>query len=213
MKQEIFTPLEIDTLQETLNIAFGAASAELAEVIDIFIALDTPRLNVSTVGQLESYILDQINLPANYAIVEQHFSGGVTGVTLLIFPEGAGLELLSYFNKSESGIPLTIPLENIDKEALMEIGNILIGACMSKLYELLDINIKFYPPRITVTRDFKQFFDEEFFEETHYAITLKTNFKFEDNDVTGHLFIITNDESSSSFKEGLNKFWESINER
>ena len=198
MEQNIFNHLEIDILQETLNIAFGSASAELAEVIDIFISLDTPNVKVININQIEDYISIQTGIQQKYNIVEQHFSGEVKGVTLLIFPDGSGHELLSYFDKDGSDYPLSLSLEGLDREALMEIGNILIGACMSKLFDLLHLYINFFPPRIIeVTREFRQFFDEESFNANSNIITLKTTFKFEDKNITGHLFIITNNDSSS----------------
>ena len=100
MKEDyLFTPLEMDTLQETLNIAFGSASAELTDMIDIFIALDTPEVKVINLDNIDEYIGNQTGLKEKYNIVEQYFSGEVSGVALLIFPEGAGNELLSYFEK------------------------------------------------------------------------------------------------------------------
>lgn len=203
--------MEIDILQEALNIAFGSASAELADMIDIFVALDTPKAKFISINDIEEYISSQTGLKERYSIVEQHFSGEVTGVSLLIFPEGAGHDLLSYFEKGELKYPLSTPLEGLDKEALLEIGNILIGACLSKLYDLLRISINFYPPRIISARNFKQFFDGESFDHDSNVFALKTNFKFEDKDLSGHLFIVTNNESSSTLKNGLSNFWESIN--
>ncbi len=211
MKEDFFTPLELDILQETLNIAFGSASAELADMIDIFIALDTPKANVISIDKIEEYIESQTGLKEKYNIVEQHFSGEVAGVALLVFPEGAGHDLLSYFEKGESKYPFPTPLAGLAREALMEIGNILIGACLSKFYDLLKIHINFFPPRIIIARNFKQFFDDESFNSNSNVIAMKTQFKFEDKDLSGHLFIVTNNDSSPVLKDGLKHFWESIN--
>lgn len=212
MNEETFTPLEIDTLQEILNIAFGSATAELAEIIDIFIALDTPNVQIIDSPKLHNYIHEQTNIHEKCNIVEQHFYGEVKGVSLLIFSQGAGHELLSYFHKDKKPNIQTDRLEELDQEALIEIGNILIGACMSKLYELLQIHINYLPPRIIVARNFKQFFSDKSFNENKHSITLKTNFKFEDKNISGNLFIITNNESFHNLKKGLENFWKSIHE-
>ncbi len=50
--EKIITSEEIDILQEIMNIAFGTAAAELAEVINIFVELSVPFIRLIPADEL-----------------------------------------------------------------------------------------------------------------------------------------------------------------
>jgi chemotaxis protein CheC len=97
-----FTELELDALGEVMNISFGAAAADLAEVMDIFIRLNIPYIKTIEVSALPSYIRDEINDFENCSVIEQRYHGDFNGVALLIFPFGCEKELVSYFQQPEN---------------------------------------------------------------------------------------------------------------
>ena len=91
----IITKDEIDILQEIMNIAFGKASADLAEYIDIFIKLSIPDVRVAKASQLSSYFMEMTKGHERVSIVEQKFWGKFNGYALLLFPSGADTELIT----------------------------------------------------------------------------------------------------------------------
>jgi chemotaxis protein CheC len=98
----LFTELEIDALQEVMNISFGNAAADLAEVIDIFIKLNVPHINVIKVPELADYINSEIKDFEICSIVEQNYHGNISGVAFLIFPYGIEIEFISYFHDTDA---------------------------------------------------------------------------------------------------------------
>jgi chemotaxis protein CheC len=89
-----------DILQEIMNIAFGNAAAELAQVINIFVVLSVPFIQVLRARELPAYIKSEVQCDS-VSIVEQDFWGEFKGNALLVFQSGAGRELAFMLNGDE----------------------------------------------------------------------------------------------------------------
>ena len=148
--EDIFAQDEKDILQEVMNIAFGQASAELAEVIDIFVILSVPDIQVLKGDELPDYLCGELQSNGTVNIIEQSFLGKFAGQALLIFPTGAEKDLLTLFNQDQDDIQDNndVDMDTLEQETLIEVGNILIGACIGKIAELLDDVVTYDPPRL-----------------------------------------------------------------
>ncbi|HLZ19291.1 MAG TPA: chemotaxis protein CheC, partial [Smithellaceae bacterium] len=96
----------------------------------------------------------------------------------------------------------------LEKETFREVGNILIGACIGKIAELLGDVITYSPPRVIVDRSRLNAVADSLFTSNSLAIVLRTVFSFNDQNVTGFLFIITSEESFGWLKTALHGFLE-----
>ena len=123
---------EQDILQEIMNIAFGKAAADLAEVINIFVVLSVPNIQLLKGAELPDYLRDELRDFTDISIVEQNFRGKFRGSAFLIFPAGAGKELISLLDTDHEMAFESGSIDILEKETLMEVGNILIGACVGK---------------------------------------------------------------------------------
>ena len=202
-----FSELELDTLQEIMNMAFGHAAADLAEVVDVFVQLNSPRVEVISLGKLQAHIASHINDFERASVVEQHFRGETDGVALLVFPRGAEKELLSFFQPDEQELLQSDLVFELEKEVLMEIGNILIGACVGRLFQLLKRSITYLPPRVTGGSEFNEVLTRDMFKSDDFAITMRTQFSFEDRQVSGHLFLVNRQASAPELQKALAEFW------
>ena len=204
---DIFTDDEAAILQEVMNIAFGKASADLAEVIDIRVILSVPYIKLMRASELPEHIVDEIKIYDVISIVEQNYWGKFKGTALLIFPSKAGKGLVSMFENEQEFFP---DAENVlfEKETLLEIGNILIGACVGKIAELLKDIVSYSPPRVFFKNLSQETFKEKWTDADKMAVFMRTVFSFEDNDVSGFLFLILNQDSLNWLKAALNNFME-----
>ena len=199
---------EQDILQEIMNIAFGKAAADLAEVINIFVVLSVPDVRIIKADDLPDYIRTEFSEFGNISIVEQNFWGEFKGTALLIFPAGAGKELISLLG---DGGELTFESQSsaiLENETLMEVGNILIGACVGKVAELLKDMITYSPPRVIIEDQPNISMPKTLFDPSNSAIILKTVFCFNERDVNGFLFLITSHNSVIWLKKALADFME-----
>ena len=199
---------EKDILQEIMNIAFGKAAADLAEVINIFVVLSVPDIRIIKAVDLPDYIQTEFSEFGNISIVEQNFWGEFKGNALLIFPADAGKELISLLG---DGGELTFGSESSDileNETLMEVGNILIGACVGKVAELLKDVVTYSPPRVIIEDHPNVSMPKTLFDPSNSAILLKTVFCFNERNVNGFLFLITSHNSVVWLKKALADFME-----
>jgi len=203
-----FSELELDALGEVMNISFGAAAADLAEVMDIFIHLNIPYIKTIEVAALPSYIREEITDFENCNVIEQRYHGDFNGVALLIFPYGTEKELVSYFQQPENIGYESDEIIELEREVLMEIGNILIGACIGRLFELIDSSITYFPPNVLLGKHLENSFIHSYLDDDDLSITLRTHFSFEDRKIDGYMFLINSKDSIPHLKKALSSFLE-----
>jgi chemotaxis protein CheC len=204
---DIISEEEKEILQEIMNIAFGKAAADLAEVINIFVVLSVPNIQMLEARNLPEYLKTQVSEYDRISIVEQNFWGEFKGSAFLVFQASAGRELISLFgdDTEDSGAE---SIESLEKETLMEVGNILIGACVGKLSELLGDAVTYSPPRVVSENSPNDAIPINIFENDSSAIILKTVFRFNERDVSGFLFLVTSHDSILWLKKSLVTFME-----
>jgi chemotaxis protein CheC len=206
---EMFSVDEKDILQEIMNIAFGNATADLAEVIDIYVQLSVPEIQILYIKELSDFLKNALKNTAATSIIEQKFQGEFKGSGLLVFPEKAGRCLVSILDNNKDSSPENASTAALEKGALLEVGNILIGACVGKITELLNTFATYLPPQILQEKFNEDTFLAEFYDPMQTAIVMKTVFTFKQEDVDGLLLLLTNHESIGWLKKALNKFIES----
>lgn len=207
-KKSLLTEEEIEILQEIMNISFGQSAADLADVIDTHVVLSIPYINILEVPELPDYIRSHVKDYKNINIVEQKFWGKFRGDALLIFSSGAGKELMSLLKTESNTVVDSDPFDILERETLMEVGNILIGACVGKLSELLKDVVTYTPPKVIVEKDYREAITNGHYDENKTAIILKTDFRFNEGDVSGFLFLVTSNDSLRWLKEALRSFIE-----
>ena len=203
--KEMITDEETDTLQEIMNIAFGRAASDLAEYIDIFVVLNPPHIKVLQAFDLPSYLNNELKDYDKVSVVEQNFWGKFKGNAFLVFPTGTGKRMISLFN-SENKVFESEPTYELEKETFLEIGNILIGACIGKIAELLGDVTTYSPPRVVVENGLRGVVYDNLSDPDNLAIVLRTVFEFNDKNVSGYMFILTKQESFAWLKTALSKF-------
>lgn len=123
----------LDSYKEVANVATGRAADLLARLLDAFVIVPIPNVNMLEVSELRM-ALQQIEDRESVAAVSQGLIGaGISGEALLIFNESSFddiAELMKYSGKIDESIKL---------ELLMDISCILIGACLKGIADQLDI--------------------------------------------------------------------------
>jgi chemotaxis protein CheC len=195
-------------LAEVMNIAFGKASADLARVIDIRIVLSVPHVEIMKAEGLFQKFKEETGVYEPISVIEQNFWGKYSGSALLAFPSEASKGLVSLFDDEAPSAGPVSPL--LVKETLLEVGNILIGACVSKVAELLEDAVSFSPPRliprVTMDKISTEAVASRLADPEQSAVLMKTVFHFEDKDIKGFLFLIASQDSMRWLKTALNNF-------
>ncbi|GBC64015.1 response regulator [Desulfonema ishimotonii] len=205
----MFSEEERDILQEVMNIAFGNAAADLGEVINMYLDLSTPSVHIASIGEMGDWLTDEMALDfLKTSMIIQNFWGDFSGFGLLFLPDNAGRELILMLQECVSDEPEEKPMAAQEKEVLLEVGNILIGACVGKICELLKTFVTYNPPRVLGegNEGYRSFISS--FDASQTAIVMETLFRFNTVDIRGQLLVITNQDAIEWLRKALHDFME-----
>lgn len=200
---QFFTEEEKDALQELMNIAFGQAAADFSDIINIPINLSFPEVNTLRTPDIKPYISEFYCNKCN--VVEQSFRGTAGGVAYLVLPSGSEKHFMSMF-RLDGAVKPELMLMDMEQEVLSEVGNILIGACVSSIFELLKSGISYSPPQTVLNTEFSDHFISRRFSGDDVSVILKTGFSFDKMPLEGHLFLINTQNSVIPLKNALTEF-------
>lgn len=125
---------QLDAFREMANIAMGRAAEKLAQLLNQFIDLPVPNVNLIATTELHMAIAAISRNESASAISQGFISGGIKGEALLMCNDSNFsnmVKLLNYQNRGE--------VEELELEALMDVTNILVGACLTALSEQLKV--------------------------------------------------------------------------
>lgn len=202
----LLSPLEKDALQEIMNISFGQAAADLSEVINLYVTLTVPHIDLLRYDDILPLIDKDIACSNDMSMVKQFFSGKFSGSSVLIFPHGEGSKLLRLFDENAGSSSLEYDVDILEKETLIEISNIIMGACISKIAELLKDVVRYSPPRYFAREQIHRTLEESFAGNESFAIFFKTVFHFKEFDASGFLFLISDQSALEWLKTAIDDY-------
>ena len=127
-----------DALQELLNISMGQAANSLAQLIETKIDISIPKITSVTPTQLYTLLFETQN--AFYT--RQSFLGDVHGEVMSVLSQ-------SGLNEVASLMEYDAPLSKEDiQEIILELSNILAGACLAGLSEQLELSTNLNMPTL-----------------------------------------------------------------
>jgi len=200
------TELEKDALQEIMNIGFGRAAADLAEIINLHVILSVPHIAVLQSDEVIRYLHSEIPDTTDMSMITQFFSGKFTGGSFLVFPHGEGRKLLSIFDTELEALGDNYDIDMLEKETLVEVGNIIIGACVGKIAEMLGDIVSYAPPRFYSQEQIHGTLADVLNDSDSFAILFKTVFNFEQYNVSGYLFLISQHSIMPWMKQAIAEF-------
>jgi chemotaxis protein CheC len=135
---DLIGEIERDAITELLNIAIGQAAASLSQLVEDEVRLSVPFIDFLTLDQAAERLESEIS-GADTVAVRQCFSGPFSGDILLLFPEQRSLDLVRHI--LGENVPLA-QLTELEQEALLEVGNIILNACLGSVANQLGMVIE-----------------------------------------------------------------------
>ena len=120
-----------DCYQEIANVGMGQAADLLARLLGVFVVLPIPRVHLIERQELHM-ALHSTGEEAISAVCQGFIGGGIAGEALLIFNDASFADiaaLMKYNDLSKVG----------ESELLMDMGSVLIGACLKGIADQLDV--------------------------------------------------------------------------
>lgn len=186
------TELQRDALQELMNISMGQAANALAQLIDAKISLSIPKISLVAAAEFQ-----QIFSTDQYWFTRQSFLGSVKGEVLTLLAR-AGIEtvggLLDY------ALPLD---ERSEKELLLELANILAGACLRGFSTQLAL-----PTKVSMPTLFQAAMRQADSFRWSSTLLLEVEFQLEGTAFDSRIVICLEPQSVELLLEKLNKLLE-----
>lgn len=123
-----------DCYQEVANVAMGRAGDLLARLLNVFVKLPIPNVNFIEVSELSMALKAVEASESTSGICQGFISAGISGEALLILNDSSFKDVASLMNYKYDED------EGTELELLMDLANVLIGACLKGLSEQLDID-------------------------------------------------------------------------
>jgi chemotaxis protein CheY-P-specific phosphatase CheC len=124
----------LDAYQEVANVAMGRAGDLLARLLGVFVILPIPNVNMIEVSELRMALNEVADNDTLSAVCQGFIGAGIAGEALLMFNESSFADIAELM-KYQGQIDETAQLE-----LLMDVANILLGACLTGIADQLDVS-------------------------------------------------------------------------
>ena len=177
--------LHLDALAEVFNVGAGRAAASLSEIVGDEVKLSVPSVEIRRAADVDASIMALTSL--KFGVVSQHFSGPFEAQALLLFTESHALEIVRDMMGSQMSIE---ELAEFEQEAMCELGNIILNACLSAMADMLHISLNSSLP------DYKIASADDIFKSLHSAedqpfiLVLHIDLSIEKRHSEGHLIFL-----------------------
>lgn len=202
---DLLTALHLDALTEVFNIGAGRAASSLSEIVGDVVKLSMPSVDVKRSCDVNSII----NAPDSdrFGAVSQNFSGAFDADALLLFTEEHALEIVRDMMGSQMSVE---DLAEFEQEAMCELGNIILNACISSMADMLHITLDSSLPSYRVATASEIFEGICQRDELPYVLILHIDLNIEKRQSAGHLIFLLNMKSLENLIVQLDLFLKGI---
>ena len=178
--------ISIDALKEVVNIGTGQAATSLSEILNQKIMINVPEAKFVPLEQISEQLGG-----SDKQIIGVYFqtTGELESRILLIFERETGHNLATMLTGNKP--PMNEPLGDLERSAIMELGNIIANSYINAMSQLL--GIKLYPSVPFYAEDMLgaviDFLIVEISQVADYSLLLKTKMIAESVDLNGSLII------------------------
>lgn len=185
-----------DIFTELINTGIGRAAASISELLNMEVILSLPYLKIMTPQELMAYMPGKDWTEC--VTVIQRFQGGLAGKGIVSFPVIKGKTLVNLILGDPMNDEETLNV--LEREAIAEVGNMIINAVGCTIADMANEEIKSQLPEVRISDSIIEM-DEEISQSIY--IIGETNFFVKDNNIEGTIILVF---SYGNFEKLINKF-------
>jgi chemotaxis protein CheC len=207
MSEPVLNEDRRDALQEVANLAMGQAATRLGRLLDTFIELSVPRVQVVEVSEAAEALRKMTGIQEAVSAVRQGFRSDIKGEALVICRSGSIDQLCALVNDP---YPRSAYEKVSQQEVIFDVANVLIGACVSCILEQLGRTPVFSAPGLLG----ESMSLEDVFQPGllgwEVALLVEVNFALEDQSFRAHLVMLMAEESIVHMNDALDALLSSL---
>ncbi|MEY4504431.1 MAG: hypothetical protein RL154_725 [Pseudomonadota bacterium] len=188
--------LQKDFLTEIINIAYGKATARIAQILDAFATMNVPNIKYVTKVDLCNEISLKKQEHGGCYLSIQTFVGKFDGETIFLLGEDSAQNLIKHLGNAHE-------FDNT-KDSIIELTNIVTALLITEMANNLDTEVYFNEP------SFQEFKCDNVLQETltddyEHIIAIDTVMEFKEQKIIGHVYILTHNKSFKWLTETLDE--------
>ncbi len=187
-----------DVFQELTNVAMGQAGDLLARLLNVFVELPIPNVNVMEVSELHMALQSIEYNRATSGVCQGFIGSGVAGEALLILNDSSFKDIASLLNYQGD------LSDDIQLELLMDVGNILIGAILKGLSTQLDMHFSQGHPVVLGQHSNVSELISSNVGNWKRTLTIEISYGIENYDITCDLLLVFTEDSIQTLKNKVN---------
>lgn len=193
--------LQLDALTEVFNVGAGRAASSLSEIVGDEVKLSVPSVEIKKSLEIDSSLFSLSC--GRFGTVIQQFSGPFDAEAILLFTEENALEIVRDMMGSQMNLD---DLAEFEQEAMSELGNVILNACLSAIADMLNISFRSSLPHYSIAAR-----DEILRRITHnsdqeFILILNIDLSIEKRYTQGHLILLLKSASLSDLIEHIDCF-------
>ena len=206
---KVLSEIQLDALTEVFNVGAGRAALSLSEIVGEEVMLSVPSIEVLKAEDVNSRVLTLKD--DKFAIVSQLFSGPFDAEAVLLFTENYALEIVRDMMGSQMSIE---DLAEFEQEAMCELGNIILNACLSAMADMLGISLNSSLPTYAMSSpdEITTRLAEKGVEDgdSSYILVLHIDLVLEKHHTEGHLIFLLSSTSLSKLISHIQQYLNNI---
>ncbi|WP_299805567.1 response regulator [uncultured Shewanella sp.] len=178
-----------DACQEVANVAMGRAADLLSKLLNVFVKLPIPNVNVLEVSELTMTLKATEEQSTVSALCQGFIGAGVAGEALLLFHD-------SSFQDMAKLMKLENPEdEETEIEVMIDTANVLIGAFLNGISEQLHMKFSQSHPVVLGRHCSVNTLISENSDKWSRTLAMEINYRIEDHDIQCDLLLLFTEDS------------------
>ena len=176
-------------LVEVVNIALGFAAGPLSELIGKHVILSAPTVELFGVEQIPTRVEELVGYDARVHLVGQAFRPELRGECWLVIHDPSKLIPSQVLGTEEAASVAD------DRAVVLELSNIVIGACIGRISEVLDTSTSFSPPILHLHQSPVGEMSALLAQEFDAVLMIRTTFELEHEEPVNGIILVLLPES------------------
>lgn len=198
------TPLKEDALLELFNIGMGRAAASIGSISEEEVKLSVPVIRF--VSRMQAAMLLTTTIHETIWSVRQEITGDFDAEAILIFSESNSLQIAHLLTQNALS---DADAANIQDDALLEVGNIILNACIGSVTNMLGTHIFLNMPHLQMG-SCADVLKIGILNDEDIVMLVQIQFEIESRDLSGHLAFVQEEVQTRRLLSHVEAFVNSI---
>lgn len=193
--------LHLDALAEVFSIGAGRAALSLSEIVGDEVRISVPSVQLITTEEISPATLSLHS--GRFGAVNQRFSGPFNAEAVLLFTEDQALKIVSDMMGSQMSIE---ELAEFEHEAMCELGNIILNACLSAMADVFNFTLESSLPDYAVASTDEILHRLKEGSNQPYVMVLHIDLTIEKRHTSGNLVFLLSSASLTNLVAHVDQF-------